>query len=449
MKKVIYLVVVTLILNINAISGELDKYITMNAINASCIKLMKFKEAYERSQGATDEDIERMFRECVHKGMIEEGLTNQDLDGKVPLTINVAPSDAKVRIMNIKPKYHDGIKLKPGSYHVVVDKKGFKSYDKWLKVNSDKSVFNIQLKSKGQQKVDLSSPLIYKSQTEDLKLTDERKAWYDEGSGLVWEIKSKQNFQDKYSWSNAKRYCEKLNVASLEWRLPSTRELKTLTFKTLGGTLKSNLYEVIINMGDHWKKKYTWDEIYHNLNYWSSDASHEHTLEALSIRYYFISDLDGYINSKEKKDENRVMCVAGNFKLSKPKLIRDNSKEVVIDKTNNLVWQDVKNPPELHFNEAKQYCETLEYIGFSDWRLPTIEELFLITEHTKRDPFVNRVFKNIKDYGQGGDSAWSSSETEDSKVRAMNFSMGRDSQYDKNSDSDYDKNYTRCVRGGQ
>ena len=38
------------------------------------------------------------------------------------LTVNTTPSDAKVAIMNIKPRYYDGIKLKPGNYRAVQSK---------------------------------------------------------------------------------------------------------------------------------------------------------------------------------------------------------------------------------------------------------------------------------------------------------------------------------------
>ncbi len=57
---------------------------------------------------------------------------------KYSLTVNPTPSDARVQIMNIKPKYYDGIKLKKGKYHIKVSKKGYKTVEKWIKLIEDK-----------------------------------------------------------------------------------------------------------------------------------------------------------------------------------------------------------------------------------------------------------------------------------------------------------------------
>ena len=49
------------------------------------------------------------------------------------LTIKTSPG-ASVRIMNIAPKYHNGIKLPPGNYNILVAKKGYTSSSKWIKI---------------------------------------------------------------------------------------------------------------------------------------------------------------------------------------------------------------------------------------------------------------------------------------------------------------------------
>ena len=60
---------------------------------------------------------------------------------KYSLTVNATPSDSRIRIMNIKPKYHDGIRLLPGSYKIVVDKSSYSSKTKWIKIkNQDKTI---------------------------------------------------------------------------------------------------------------------------------------------------------------------------------------------------------------------------------------------------------------------------------------------------------------------
>jgi HSP20 family molecular chaperone IbpA len=63
------------------------------------------------------------------------------------LTVNVSPPDARVRIMNIKPKYHDGILLKPDNYHLRVDKNGFETWDNWITVEKQDKTITVSLES--------------------------------------------------------------------------------------------------------------------------------------------------------------------------------------------------------------------------------------------------------------------------------------------------------------
>ena len=53
------------------------------------------------------------------------------------LEINVSVPDARVRIMNIRPKYHDGIKLKKGDYLIAVDKPGYRPKQFWISLGTD------------------------------------------------------------------------------------------------------------------------------------------------------------------------------------------------------------------------------------------------------------------------------------------------------------------------
>ncbi|QOP46239.1 hypothetical protein [Sulfurimonas paralvinellae] len=48
-----------------------------------------------------------------------------------------APQGARVRILNIKPKYHDNILLKPGKYLIEVTKQGYQKYKKWIVIQED------------------------------------------------------------------------------------------------------------------------------------------------------------------------------------------------------------------------------------------------------------------------------------------------------------------------
>ena len=52
------------------------------------------------------------------------------------LFVETKPSGARVRILNIKPKFHQGIKLKAGPYHLEVSAKGYNTKKVWVKLNA-------------------------------------------------------------------------------------------------------------------------------------------------------------------------------------------------------------------------------------------------------------------------------------------------------------------------
>jgi len=62
----------------------------------------------------------------------------------ISLTVITNPTDARVRIMNIKPVYQDAIELKEGEYDVEVSKAGYQTYRKWVVVDK-KTILTVNL----------------------------------------------------------------------------------------------------------------------------------------------------------------------------------------------------------------------------------------------------------------------------------------------------------------
>lgn len=77
---------------------------------------------------------------------------------------------------------------------------------------------------------------------------------------------------------------------------------------------------------------------------------------------------------------------------------RDRSLKVVIDSKNGLMWMDDPSVLKLRksHKDAISYCEDIEYAGFSNWRLPEIEEYALIVDKNNQRNFINRVFRYNK-----------------------------------------------------
>jgi len=52
------------------------------------------------------------------------------------LFVDTEPSNTTIRILNIGPKFYQGMELKPGSYHVEVSKQGYKTDKKWVNLDT-------------------------------------------------------------------------------------------------------------------------------------------------------------------------------------------------------------------------------------------------------------------------------------------------------------------------
>ena len=83
-------------------------------------------------------------------------------------------------------------------------------------------------------------------QAKAIEFEDEIEAWIDKDTGLMWEVKTKENIEHEYVWSEewigseslsdnaegAFSYAQKLNELSYagfsDWRVPTKKELETL-----------------------------------------------------------------------------------------------------------------------------------------------------------------------------------------------------------------------------
>ncbi|MFQ5787846.1 MAG: DUF1566 domain-containing protein [Thermodesulfobacteriota bacterium] len=70
---------------------------------------------------------------------------------------------------------------------------------------------------------------------------------------------------------------------------------------------------------------------------------------------------------------------------------------VVIDHATGLMWYQSGSEKDMVWNEAKQWVRDLNsrgYAGYSDWRLPTVEEAASLLESSKKagDLYIDTVF---------------------------------------------------------
>ena len=130
-----------------------------------------------------------------------------------------------------------------------------------------------------------------------------------------------------------------------------------------------------------------------------------------------------------------IICVFSSLQA----LEYEKSNNIVIDKQNNLMWQD--NDEVTEYLEtaitAKVYCENIVLNGYIDWRVPTINEMINIIDVNEKNA-INKNFKFIKPNLYSTNSSFIE---DDEFLWAVDFKTGAITTDEKT-----DENYIRCVR---
>jgi len=110
---------------------------------------------------------------------------------------------------------------------------------------------------------------------------------------------------------------------------------------------------------------------------------------------------------------------------------------VTYDATTSLTWQATTELPQLDWERAQAYVDTLTYAGFDDWRLPTLEEAMSLMEPEENEEtgrFVDLLFNDTP-------WIWTSDKHFASRAWLVIFNNGSCNYNDVNS-----SNHVRAVR---
>lgn len=81
----------------------------------------------------------------------------------------------------------------------------------------------------------------------------------------------------------------------------------------------------------------------------------------------------------------------------------------VKDLARGLMWGPTLDGKKT-WKEAKQACAECRLLGFSDWRLPTVEELFLLADRSRKEPAIDtELFPDTKSDWYWTSSPWAGS----------------------------------------
>ncbi|MDM8566443.1 hypothetical protein QUF74_12440 [Candidatus Halobeggiatoa sp. HSG11] len=97
------------------------------------------------------DDMEAVTAEIEKEDKAKEAKEAKEVKAKkdkYSLTINLTPSNSKVRIMNIGPKYKPGILLKTGKYDVYITNKNHHEYREWVEIKDSDLSIDVVLKKK-------------------------------------------------------------------------------------------------------------------------------------------------------------------------------------------------------------------------------------------------------------------------------------------------------------
>lgn len=108
---------------------------------------------------------------------------------------------------------------------------------------------------------------------------------------------------------------------------------------------------------------------------------------------------------------------------------------LVYDKATELFWQHSVSPHQMIFEEAGQYVQNFNrrtFAGYSDWRLPTLEEAMSLMEPEKSSNhyYINTIFGRAS-------WIWMSDKASTSRAWVVGFNVGHCSDWDVNSQGAY------------
>ncbi len=253
---------------------------------------------------------------------------------------------------------------------------------------------------------------------------DAKEVVVDNTTGLVWQDDEEAKTVRK-TWEDAKDYCQALTLGGYsDWRLPTVRELRSIVDRgrfSPNPTINPTFQNVMSNNGDYWS---------------STTISFNTEDDAWNVNFSSGGDL-----WHPKSGAYYIRCVRSDNQDEYKKFTRDDTNEVVIDNINRLMWQDdaVAKTMSKNWQEAIEYCENLTLAGYSDWRLPNINELESIVDYDRYNPSIEQTFQNVTNQRY-----WSSTtpDTGTSYAWTIHFYYGHDLWNPKLSDTDH----VRCVR---
>jgi hypothetical protein len=101
-----------------------------------------------------------------------------------------------------------------------------------------------------------------------------------------------------------------------------------------------------------------------------------------------------------------ILFIMLGFTFIDAEFLRDDTKEIVRDTKTNLMWQDDTTPADMNWSSAIVYCKDLTLAGFTNWRLPKVDELNSIVDKIAFKNKTSSYYWSSTTFAGSGIFAW-------------------------------------------
>ena len=258
---------------------------------------------------------------------------------KHPFAISTSPSNARVRIMNIRPKYRHGIELEDGAYDVLVDATGYHSWRQTIQHTGRATYQEVTLKKKSSTKSKVKQDFASERPKDGINASliaeryrDNRDGtvtdiktnlqWMRCSVGLTWNGKRCSGNSERMKWKIARELT--ISFAGYnDWRLPTIGELRSLVYCSNG---RPSLYpssnyegdEVCGGVPERDHQKPTINRMAFPdtpaVSFWSITTIDDSSLTTWSVNFMYGSSHKGYTFDDYKgRNRDRVRLVRKGF----------------------------------------------------------------------------------------------------------------------------------------
>ncbi|RKX37240.1 MAG: hypothetical protein DRP64_17505 [Verrucomicrobia bacterium] len=208
------------------------------------------------------------------------------------------------------------------------------------------------------------------------------RAFTDSATGLTWYRPSGNK---ALNWGEAKAFCDNLDAAGYtDWRLPTINELWSL-YSGRNWPSQSRVPDFRL-----------WGGIFWSATPYAGD----------SIKAWRLDVYQGNNEGEDKENLLRILPVRGSSHADTARPVIKTSPnsadpgvpwpeprftavgdETVVDHMTGLMW--LKNPDrfeEADYHDREAVCKKLDAGGFTDWRIPTMDEFATLIDRGRKDP---------------------------------------------------------------